>query len=170
MQTYSLLEQKKELQNLMPAELIDLCLRLARFKKENKELLEYLLFHQSNPMPYVELIKKEIENGFGALTGANYTDSKKLRKMTKLLNKQAKYVQNSDIEVDLYLCFCTHFCHAICATSSAKVVQNFFLKAVLKIEKLSHKLHEDLAFDVQQELNNIHKLASEKMAWYPLPL
>ena len=37
-------ELKEELKHLPPAQLLELCLRLARFKKENKELLTYLLF------------------------------------------------------------------------------------------------------------------------------
>jgi len=38
----------QELLNLSPKELCDLCLRLARFRKENKELLTYLLFESSD--------------------------------------------------------------------------------------------------------------------------
>ena len=37
-------EIKVELSTLKAAELVDLCLRLTKFKKENKELLTYLLF------------------------------------------------------------------------------------------------------------------------------
>lgn len=165
MQTYSLAEQKKELQSLEHPELAALCLRLARYKKENKELLEYLLFHQSNPQEYAEGIKNELKIGFSALSGANYTDAKKLRKLTKLVNKQAKYIQNTSIEVDLWLCYCTQYCVSLCSKSSAKVVQNFYLKAVAKIEKLASKLHEDLQFDVQEELKNMQQLANEKLIW-----
>ena len=39
---------KKELQHRNPDELLQLCLRLARFKLENKELLTYLLFEADN--------------------------------------------------------------------------------------------------------------------------
>ena len=40
-------ELKQELQNIPPAKVTELCLRLARFKKENKELLTYLLFEEN---------------------------------------------------------------------------------------------------------------------------
>ena len=39
---------KKELHHLSSDKLMELCLRLSRFKKENKELLTYLLFESHN--------------------------------------------------------------------------------------------------------------------------
>jgi hypothetical protein len=39
MRSASIQEIKQELQQLKPAELVNTCIRLARFKKENKELL-----------------------------------------------------------------------------------------------------------------------------------
>jgi hypothetical protein len=45
MHLFSLQEQKKELHQLSKTELEAICLRFARFKKENKELLEFVLFH-----------------------------------------------------------------------------------------------------------------------------
>ena len=44
MKTASIQELKQELQATSQTKLLDLCLRLAKFKKENKELLTYLLF------------------------------------------------------------------------------------------------------------------------------
>ena len=44
MKTVSLSELKRALQNVPLGDLPDLCLRLAKYKKENKELLTYLLF------------------------------------------------------------------------------------------------------------------------------
>ena len=43
MKAVSVKELSQELLNRSPKELRDLCLRLSRFKKENKELLTYLL-------------------------------------------------------------------------------------------------------------------------------
>ena len=44
MKAATLNELKHELSHLPAEELLDLCTRLARFKKENKELLTFLLF------------------------------------------------------------------------------------------------------------------------------
>ena len=52
-------EIKLELANTPSDQLIDLCLRLAKFKKENKELLSYLLFEAFDEDAYIENIKQE---------------------------------------------------------------------------------------------------------------
>ena len=49
-------EIKQELVTLKPAALSELCLRLAKFKKENKELLTYLLFEAHNETEYVKSV------------------------------------------------------------------------------------------------------------------
>ena len=55
---------KKELQHLSEAELIETCLALAKFKKENKELLSYLLFEADNEDQYICTIKEEMDEEF----------------------------------------------------------------------------------------------------------
>lgn len=44
MKTATIAELKSELGNVPAPQLAELCIRLAKFKKENKELLTYLLF------------------------------------------------------------------------------------------------------------------------------
>ena len=51
-------EIKQQLKETKPTELIELCLRLARFKKENKELLTYLLFEADDLQTYIANVKK----------------------------------------------------------------------------------------------------------------
>ena len=53
-------ELKQELQASSSKQLIELCLRLAKFKKENKELLTYLLFEANDEAAYIQSIKNEI--------------------------------------------------------------------------------------------------------------
>ena len=62
MKAVTVKEISEELVNLSPKELRDLCLRLARFKKENKELLTYLLFEATDEEMYIESVKKEIDH------------------------------------------------------------------------------------------------------------
>jgi len=57
MKAVTIKELKDELANLSPKEIRELCLRLARFKKENKELLTYLLFESGDESVYVGSIK-----------------------------------------------------------------------------------------------------------------
>jgi len=52
-------EIKQELQSLPPVRLSEICLRLAKFKKDNKELLTYLLFEAQDEEEYKKNIKEE---------------------------------------------------------------------------------------------------------------
>ncbi len=59
MKAVTIKELKQELNHLSPKEVMDLCLRLSRFKKENKELLTYLLFEASDEAHYIESVKHD---------------------------------------------------------------------------------------------------------------
>jgi hypothetical protein len=56
---FGLQDIKKEMQHLSSLQIAELCLRLARYKKENKELLAYLLFEANNEHAFIEKIKAE---------------------------------------------------------------------------------------------------------------
>ncbi len=53
MKTATVKELKNELSHNTQSELIELCLQLSKFKKENKELLTYLLFEKGNEEVFV---------------------------------------------------------------------------------------------------------------------
>src|SRR3712207_8494859 len=53
---------RSELTSLPPKKVTELCLRLAKYRKENKELLSYLLFEAHNEQGYIESVKKEIND------------------------------------------------------------------------------------------------------------
>jgi hypothetical protein len=67
MKSSTVQEIKQELVAAKPAQLVELCLRLARFKKENKELLTYLLFEAHDEQGYISGIKKEIDEQFAGI-------------------------------------------------------------------------------------------------------
>jgi hypothetical protein len=72
MKAVTVKELKEELSFRSPNELRELCLRLSRFKKENKELLTYLLFELSDEVSYIESVKKEIDEQFDQINRASY--------------------------------------------------------------------------------------------------
>ena len=72
MKAASIRELKLELSSRSQGELLELCLRLSKFKKENKELLTYLLYEASNEPAYVESVKREIEQLFEQVNKRNY--------------------------------------------------------------------------------------------------
>ena len=60
MKAATISEIKHELTQTNPSILIDLCLKLAKFKKDNKELLTYLLFEAHDEVAFIEQVKLEI--------------------------------------------------------------------------------------------------------------
>ncbi|MEO5644346.1 MAG: hypothetical protein ABIQ40_13895, partial [Bacteroidia bacterium] len=64
-------ELKKELNELEPKALAELCLRLAKFKKENKELLTFLMYEAHDVPAFLIELKKEIEMQFAAMNRDN---------------------------------------------------------------------------------------------------
>ena len=88
MKAASVNEIKQELKELTPAQLTELCLRLARFKKENKELLTYLLFEAHNLPAYINSIKQQMDEDFSQVNTSNlYFAKKTLRKILRIANK-----------------------------------------------------------------------------------
>ena len=67
MKTATITELKRELKEREPTELVETILRLARFKKDNKELLTYLLYESENEASYINSIKYEIDEQMGSL-------------------------------------------------------------------------------------------------------
>ena len=55
----SIQEIKKDLEKRDKKELLAYCLRLAKYKKENKELLGFLLFEADDLTGYIEKVKQE---------------------------------------------------------------------------------------------------------------
>ena len=98
---------KKELQYRDTEELLALCLRLARFKLENKELLTYLLFESDNEEGYIGTVKSVIDEQFEAVNTTNYYYIKKsVRKTLRGLRKYIRYSGKKETEVELLLYFC----------------------------------------------------------------
>ena len=57
-------ELRDKLKDCSPKELMEICLRLSKFKKENKELLTYLLYESKDESNYIESVKQEIDTKF----------------------------------------------------------------------------------------------------------
>jgi hypothetical protein len=77
MKAASVKQLKEELKYRSQEELLQLCLRLSKFKKENKELLSYLLFDEENEAAYISDIKNEIDEHFEQINKKTYYFIKK---------------------------------------------------------------------------------------------
>src|SRR5689334_19185244 len=105
MKSSSVNEIKQELVTRKPTELVALCLRLARFKKENKELLTYLLFEEQDEESYIKSVKLEIEELFAGInTSQLYFAKKTLRKIVRIINKYSRYsgIKQTDMELRIF--------------------------------------------------------------------
>ena len=101
-------EIKQELSTTKPAQLAELCLRLARFKKENKELLTYLLFEAHDEAAYIASIKQDVDQQFTDINLSHlYFAKKSLRKILRGIGKHVRYMGSKQAEVELLIHFCT---------------------------------------------------------------
>jgi hypothetical protein len=156
MKAVTVKELKEELTNSTPKEMRDLCLRLARFKKENKELLTYLLFESSNEALYIESVKKEVDEQVELINRkSHYLIKKSFRKILRTIRKYARYSQKKETEVELLVYFCTKLKKFTPSIQKNTGLQNFYNKQIEAIRKKVTLLHEDLQFDYGRELDDL---------------
>ena len=153
MKVASVSDIRNELLTLPPKKLVELCQRLARFKKENKELLAFLLFEADNEPNYVESIKLEIDESFEQLNTANWYFAKKgLRKILRSISKYSKFTTQKESEVEMLLHFVKQMNERGFPMLRMKAVTSLYEVQVAKVSKLVDLLHEDLRFDYRKEL------------------
>ena len=156
MQSSSLSDIKNELQHIPQEALVELCVRMAKYKKENKELLNYLLFENTDEQHYINTIKKEIEEQFDEINISNMFFAKKsIRRILRMANKYIKYSGLAETEITVLI----HFCKQIKAlkidyTKSTAMV-NLYNSQLKKISKAMKTLHEDLQYEYEKDLELI---------------
>jgi hypothetical protein len=141
-------ELKQELQHLPASKLVELCLRLARFKKENKELLTFLLFEAHDIPGYIKAVQQEVDAGFEAMnTGNVYFMKKTLRKVLRIANKFIRYSGLDMVEVEVLLYYCEQVKRLDKKVFTSPVVTNLYQNQLKKIGKTLATMHEDLQYD-----------------------
>ena len=156
MKTASLKELKAELSTLPQKAIIDLCLHLVKFKKENKELLTYLLFESKDEQTYIKDVKLIIENYFEEINKTNlYFAKKSLRKVLRQINKFIKYSGSKQTEVELLLFFCQNIKDIGISLQANTVIGNIYERQLIKISKALSLLHEDLQYDYLEEIKSL---------------
>lgn len=158
MKAVSVVTIKKELQHKSDTELMELVLRLSKFKKENKELLTYLLFEADNETNYIELVKHETDKQFSAINTNSYFYIKKsVRKILRHIKKYARYSQKKETEVELLLYFCEKLTQIKPTIKNNVMLTNLYNRQVLRIEKIVSTLHEDLQYDYTINLKTLKR-------------
>jgi hypothetical protein len=149
-------ELKQELAGLSPKELIEICQRLAKFKKENKELLTYLLYEARNEEGYIKGIKQEIDEQFSEINTSHlYYAKKSLRKIVRMINKYCRYSGEKTTEVELHLYFSITLKESGIPIRQNKVISNLYDSEIKKIKTALATLHEDLQYDYKRDLEKL---------------
>jgi len=156
MKAASISDIKQELNNIEPAKLLELCLRLAKYKKDNKELLNYLLFEAYDEHGYVQNVKTEISEAFKEINQSNlYFAKKSLRKILRNTAKHIRYTASKQAEVELLLHFCDTLKHSGIPIKNSAALVNLYHFQLKKIAKIIATMHEDLQYDYLKELDKL---------------
>jgi hypothetical protein len=151
-------ELKDELTSRSHEEILDFCLRLSKYKKENKELLTYLLFESFDESLFVENVKSEIDSQFELINKTNYYFIKKsVRKILVFTKKYIKFSKQKETEIDLLIYFCTKLKSLSPSIKYNTRLLNLYNGQTELIRKKVSMLHEDLQFDYGIELNKLNE-------------
>lgn len=154
MKTATIQELKQELHAVSQPKLLELCLRLAKFKKENKELLTFLLFEAHDEEAYINSVKLLIDEGFTEIPKATiYLTKKSLRKILRITNRYIKYSGSKQAETALLIYFCSKLKHSGIPYQKTVVLKNLYEQQLKKINTALQQLHEDLQYDFQREVD-----------------
>ncbi|MBN8694848.1 MAG: hypothetical protein J0L69_16760 [Bacteroidetes bacterium] len=157
MKSGSLNEIKKELQELEPNRLAELCISLAKYKKENKDYLDYLLFESHDKDGFVSQVKQEIDLLYSEINPDMnlYYAKNILRKILRITNKYIKYVGDKSVAVDLHIYYCRKLIESRLPIEKSARLVNLKTAEIKKIKTLLIALHPDLQYDYIKELEEM---------------
>lgn len=148
MKTASVKEIKTELERTPPQALLQYCLRLVKFKKENKELMTYLLFEAGDESSYVKSVHELLGELFLTVNKTNvYFAKKTLRKIIRTANRYIKYSDAETTAPDILIFVCENFLELGLNLKKNTALLNLYLSQVKKIKKATDAMHEDMQYD-----------------------
>jgi hypothetical protein len=156
MKAASLSEIKQELTSLPSKKVLELCLTLARYKKDNKELLTYLLFEAHDVQGFADRVKLEIDEHFLDLPKTTWYHTKKsLRKIVRLITKYSRYTGSGEPAIEMLLYFCIKLRASRISFKRNQVLQNIYEQQLKKINTMLEGIHEDLRHDYKRQLQQL---------------
>ncbi len=155
-QTSNISALKKELNQLPKEVVIEHCMRLAKYKKENKEMLHYLLFEAIDEQAYIKEIKNEIESELKSINSQSlYYTKKTIRKVLKLVTKYIKHSGIKTTQIELLIHFCKTLKMNKVPIKNSKVLRNLYERQLININKALSSVHEDLRLDYEEDIETI---------------
>ncbi len=153
MKAVSIANIKKELKHLSQEELVEIVLRVGKYKVENKELLTYLLFEANDEDGYIDVVKSYIDEQFDYINLQSYYYIKKsVRKILRTIKKYIKFSKKAETETALLIHFCKKLQEMEPTYSANTVLINMYERQLGLAEKTLEKMHEDLQYDYRMEL------------------
>ncbi len=153
MQIATISQFKKELKSFTKEELTEVVLTLAKYKKDNKELLSYHLFEKYDETSYINNVKIEVDILFETINVTRYfSTNKSVRKILRLVKKYAKFSKNKETEIELLLYFCKKISDLNISSNINTILVNIYERQMTLINKNISKMHPDLQHDYLLEL------------------
>ncbi len=154
---YTLSDIKKELKSKTSEELLEYCLHIAKYKKDNKEYLGFLLFDQEDKQTYLQTVLASIDQQFEEMQAHKnwYLIKKSWRKILRNIGKCAKFSKNKELEIQMII----HFVRQAQASGVPYYAFNaldlIIQMQYKKIRTIIPQLHEDLQHDYTRELHEL---------------
>lgn len=157
MKTASIHQLKAELLVMEPHQITEICLKLAKFKKENKEFLDYLVWGSNDSMQYVEEVKVEISEMFENIQSDRnfYYAKKSIRKILRFANRYCKYLNEKELCCELRMFFIESLIQFVQEENYQNQAQKIVQTELNKTEAMIRKLHEDYQFDFKLRLEEL---------------
>lgn len=149
MKAATISQLKKELAKLDHEDLLDVCVRLAKFKVESKELLTYLLMKADDEIGYAEELCDEIDE---QLSTPGKIHKKTLRKVVRWMDKSLRFSGDKETELRVRIHFCRRIKDQRITFGGCRVSENMVATQLKKIDQAIEKVHPDLQFDYNQQL------------------
>ncbi len=152
MKAATISQLKKELAQLNRDELLDVCVRLAKFKVESKELLTYVLMKSDDEIGYANELCDAIDDH---LKTPGKIHKKTLRKIIRWMDKSLRFSGDKETELQVRIHFCRRIKAKRITFGRCRVSANMYATQLKKIDKAIDKVHPDLQFDFQRQMAEI---------------
>jgi hypothetical protein len=153
---------KKELLELSKPELIQLCLRVAKLKRENKELLAYLIFDSEDPIFYAQKLKPEIKEVFEQPFQHAYYLTKSIRKAMRLITKYYRFTSNKQGETELLIYLVEEFYLSWRNEYRYQALGKVIYRCLEKAQSNLKKIDEDFRADFENPIIELAKKTNLK--------
>lgn len=150
---------RKEISEIDRKSLEEICGKLIRYKKENKELLSYLLFWSEDETLFQEELTLAITEMMKEVnTTTVFWAKKTIRKIVRNMNRYIGFSKNSITEIEVRIHFCEEMKKLRLPIHQSKVLINIYEAQIKKIHSALGKIHEDLQRDYEEKIRLISKI------------